>query len=133
MKKCKKCGEEKSKTEFYLNGATKDGLTCWCIDCNNKNYREKHLHRKYNLTVKQYELMLKSQNGVCKLCKRPETRKQNNKIKQLCVDHCHRTGKVRGLLCHNCNTAIALFSDDPELLRKAAEYLEKHHVRIKEV
>ncbi len=52
---------------------------------------------------------------------------ENGKRKNFCIDHDHATGKVRGLLCHNCNVAIGLMKDNTDLLKKAAEYLETHN------
>lgn len=70
-----------------------------------------------------YDEMLSSQGGVCKICGRPDTGRINTR--RLFVDHCHKTGRVRGILCYKCNTLIGHAQDDPERLRKAAEYLEK--------
>ena len=79
-----------------------------------------HLKRDYGLTKEGYLEMLKSQNGVCAICCNPE------KKKRLAVDHCHNTGKIRGLLCARCNTSIGRFNDDVELLQKAIDYLKTH-------
>lgn len=67
--------------------------------------------------------MLEGQNHVCAICSRPETR---GKTKYLSVDHCHTTGKVRGLLCAKCNTVLGYMNDNPDYLTKAMEYLKKH-------
>jgi len=73
----------------------------------------------------RYFKILEEQNGNCAICKNPETRKHRGKPRNLCVDHCHKTGIVRGLLCSRCNVTIGRLEDDPKLLRSAAEYLEK--------
>lgn len=96
---------------------------------NNKESRRKanraHTLRKYGLTPSEYDQMLNEQGGVCALCDKPETCLGNNgEVKMLAVDHDHDTGDVRGLLCNNCNRAIGLFGDDPELLLKAVAYLK---------
>lgn len=78
----------------------------------------KHLKSKYGITLAKYNYLHKLQNGVCSICL-----KANNN-RRLVVDHCHATGKVRGLLCTPCNTGIGQLKDSPSLLRKAAEYLD---------
>lgn len=133
MKICSKCKEEKEMWEFGLHKNRPDGLYNWCKDCvkenrtRNKKYeRESQYQKRYGITLYQYNLMLKAQGKVCAICKQPETRKQKSGVIQpLSVDHCHKTYKVRGLLCNNCNNGIGRLKDDPELLRKAAQYLEK--------
>ena len=62
--------------------------------------------------------MLEHQNECCLICNK-------NDEKALCVDHCHKTGKVRGLLCNKCNKALGLFNDNIELIKVAASYLER--------
>lgn len=88
-----------------------------------KTWRNK-LKREFGITVEQYNLMLESQGGVCYLCRNPDP-----DGKKLAVDHCHTHGNIRGLLCRACNTGIGLLRDSPELLRRAADYIETHTPR----
>lgn len=72
---------------------------------------------------------MKKQNGTCAICNQPEIVKNNQgQIISLAVDHCHVTGKTRGLLCFCCNVGLGVFKNNPNLLRKAAEYLELHQI-----
>jgi hypothetical protein len=66
----------------------------------------------------EYDKLLLSQNGRCAICKKPPYTK-----KGLMVDHCHRTGTIRGILCSRCNSALGLLDDDPALVEQALEYL----------
>jgi hypothetical protein len=101
-----------------------------------KNNREKEgqlrntreVCRKVNIDVSYYYEMLETQNGLCKICNNPETRKSRTegKVCQLAIDHCHKTGKIRGLLCHSCNVALGSFKDSIELLQNAINYLKLH-------
>lgn len=132
MKKCIDCSEEKEDWEFESSIDKETGrmkMRRYCRECRNERQRkcgrEKDLYRWYGITIKQYELMAKKQKEVCAICSQPETLKRYDKITHLAVDHCHKTGSVRGLLCNNCNRAIGLLKNNPKLLRKAAKYLEK--------
>lgn len=78
--------------------------------------------RRYGLSYQEYRALVERQGGVCALC-RHEWKGWGGKS-GLHIDHCHTTGKVRGLLCGDCNTALGRFGDDPMLLRRAAEYLD---------
>lgn len=80
----------------------------------------RYIEIMYGLTIKEYERMLEEQKGLCAICAKPETRK---KQRRLCVDHCHETGKIRGLLCQRCNSVLGYMKDDPNLLQSAVEYL----------
>jgi hypothetical protein len=83
--------------------------------------RAQQLRAKFGLTPEQVEAMAETQGQACASCARPfKTPKQRH------VDHCHTTGKVRGLLCHGCNTGIGLFREDPDALRAAIQYLDRH-------
>lgn len=75
----------------------------------------------YGLTVKQYELMLVGQGDCCALCGSADPEHWSGQFQ---VDHCHKTGRVRGLLCARCNGGLGLLGDSPEILRRAALYVE---------
>ena len=83
---------------------------------------ELHLKRNYGLSIEQFNIILLSQNNKCARCGSPAP---DHHKKRLNVDHCHETGKIRGILCDACNRALGLFKDDPEILNKAIDYL--HH------
>lgn len=85
----------------------------------------------FGLTLEQYNKLFEDHDNLCGICKNPETRKSRTpgKICRLSVDHCHITGKIRGLLCGACNTAIGKFKDDISLMEKAIEYLKKHNTK----
>jgi hypothetical protein len=143
---CKKCFNEKSVSLFPKNKSRKDGLAHYCTECTKKNwnikkekyykkaeeYKEKnkkeitsykkdwHYKTKYNLTLEELEELRVKQNYCCALCNKHESLTPR---KSLCVDHCHITGKVRGLLCESCNQALGLFYDNTETLKRAIKYL----------
>ena len=79
-----------------------------------------HYFKKYGMTKEEYIQFFNNQNGKCKIC----GKHQSELKRRLAVDHCHITGRIRGLICANCNTAIGFFNDDPVLVGKAKIYLE---------
>lgn len=80
--------------------------------------KNSYLYVEYGMTLDEWKRLLLEQKGVCAIC---------GKLgKPFCVDHCHRTGKIRGLLCRKCNTAIGQLNDSLELARLAVSYLEKN-------
>ena len=93
---------------------------------NRSVYRGDRYKNVYGISREEFNKMVENQSGVCAICGKPEraTAKNTGKTKCLSVDHDHSTGNVRGLLCSCCNTAIGHLRDDPNLLRKAASYLE---------
>ncbi|HET8687100.1 MAG TPA: endonuclease domain-containing protein, partial [Methanosarcina sp.] len=124
---CNKCGIEKSEVNFYLDRRrgyrNKICKSCkYATQKQNPNtlawkakYRESGRGRevqrratlkRYGLTVEDYSSMLVDQGGRCAVCKKEETRTVRGVIKSLSVDHCHLSGKIRGLLCDNCNTVL---------------------------
>ncbi len=109
---CSRCG---GTGPFYTK---KKPHNSWCVKC----YKEKTLqyNRKslYGITQEEYDQLLKQHRGRCAICK------GTNNGKTLHVDHDHRTGKVRGLLCTNCNHGIGKFGDDPQLMCTAIRYLK---------
>lgn len=115
-KKCKTCEQAFTPT---------NPCNVYCSSkCKGKN---SYYRRNYGITEKELEEMKEQQNNKCFICDSEGFLiGSNNHTEKLAVDHCHKTGKVRKLLCHNCNRGLGLFQDNPELLRKAAKYVEEH-------
>ncbi len=84
--------------------------------------------RKYGLTIEQYNTLDQRQKHLCAICGKPEKDKfwRTKKIMRLAVDHCHLTGRIRGLLCHQCNTGIGKLYHSVEILQAAIDYLKLH-------
>jgi len=85
----------------------------------------RHNLKKYGLTVEDYFEMLSKQGGKCAICLTNEP-KGRGKFRQFAVDHCHKSGRVRALLCNSCNGALGMVSDKPEILLKMIDYLKEH-------
>ena len=130
-KYCPDCRQEHSVSEFGKNSSAYDGLTGYCRahheergrlnrvkNCGSgKAYRLRYRH---GISIEQYEHMLEDQNYLCAVCQRyPQANLKN----PWHVDHDHVTGKVRGILCHSCNTALGNLNDDPDILERALNYL----------
>jgi hypothetical protein len=90
---------------------------------NKIKWRISDLARKYGLTVEDYERMAGQQSGLCAICSRRPNVAEDSETAILIVDHCHETGRVRGLLCGPCNRGIGHLADDTSRLRAAVEYL----------
>src|SRR4051812_25225724 len=114
-KACTLCREVKPFSFFVKSRTTKDGLHSHCKMCKNKNQRADYkrnipaaLQRQrtinYGISLEEYQELYTKQRGVCASCGNPETRTFQGRTKNLSVDHCHKSGVVRGLLCHDCNT-----------------------------
>ncbi len=122
---CSKCGKNPRKSQHK-------GTHPWCGKCQSaastdwsRRHPEqttlrqlRHKLKGYGLTIEQYEAMLTKQGGGCAICGAKRSGKR-----RLSVDHDHCTGRVRGVLCANCNRAIGLLGDDPTRLQKALAYL----------
>lgn len=93
---------------------------------NRPRERELRLLNDYGLTVEQYDEMLLAQDGVCAICRKPETvtDPRYGQVRALAVDHNHRTGEVRALLCARCNMAIGMLDDSDHTLEAAMLYLK---------
>lgn len=95
----------------------------FCSSCHGDGNTSTHnyiIKRRYGICRAEWNEILQQQNGGCAVCGKARCSRG-----RLHVDHCHKTGKVRGLLCENCNAGIGRFQDSSSLLRRAAEYLEK--------
>ena len=142
MKKCTKCLEIKELNKFAKDKNSVSGKYSSCRECeynyralrkskdkqkqlnwyaeNKEHAKNKNLIRRYGITLEDYNKIFAKQNGKCKIC---DIHQSEFKI-ALSVDHCHKTGNIRGLLCRDCNTSLGKFKDDPDVLRTAADYLE---------
>ncbi len=116
--RCRLCGTEKPLDEFYYRKDSSKHRS-ECKDC----IIEMVKYRAYGVCNVKYHEMLTIQHGKCAVC---ESTLNGSRYSKLAIDHDHKTGKVRGLLCSNCNTAIGLLKDSPRRCRSAAEYLARH-------
>lgn len=141
-KQCRKCNQHKEKTEFYSSKKNSDGLHSWCKSCSHNNTKrhrlenpgsaykaskkwikrnpeqveDNRLRYHYGIGLGEYKEILQKQTGTCAICKKTHHK--------MCVDHCHITNKVRGILCDPCNKALGLFRDDPSLCEETTRYLK---------
>lgn len=88
-----------------------------------ENYKEWQLRSIYGISSLDVSEMLIKQNNRCAICNKELTKIHKNGVLARYIDHNHTTGEVRGILCQQCNVALGMFNDDPELLRKAADYI----------
>lgn len=147
-KKCSRCEVDKPFTEFHKKKERKDGLTSECKACQSKwqkefysdpinkqkridrqstkeakiRAREYDLKSKYGITSADYEEMLKSQDSKCKTC--GTNVPGGRSTKYFHVDHCHDSGKIRGLLCSSCNKALGLLKESISTLENLIKYIE---------
>ena len=121
---CNTCGEhdisklvpDKSRPHGVRNMCR----ICRCKDQRGGKTRNHHLRRKYGITLVDELQMLEEQKGLCRICKRHQ-----DVVKfKFHVDHCHKTGKIRGLLCNKCNQALGNVSDSIEILYACIDYLK---------
>jgi len=136
MKYCPCCKETLSKGDFYVS---KGRLAAYCKTCWKQKVTAKYvkpnkeqskayvLKYKFNLTLEEYHKMYADQNGSCAICGKSVTLYAETKdlSSVACVDHCHTTNVVRGLLCNKCNTGIGMLEDNINTLKNAIKYLEK--------
>lgn len=134
---CSHCGRELLLSEFYRrNKGSKSGRHSWCKKCSKiwvtkwrqKNpERDAHIIRrmKYGIEPEDFAALLRKQSGVCAICGQPETRILREKVCSLGVDHDHKTGKIRGLLCFRCNTVIGRVEENVGLLRQMIVYIKE--------
>lgn len=133
-KKCPKCGLNKERSEYWNDVSRPDKITAYCKMCKEqitnthvsknieyykKSRTTKNIQNKYNLSVKDFEKMLKQQNYECKICKK-------SLKKYSAIDHNHQTGVIRGVLCRKCNVGLGFFKDNIKNIKNAIKYLEYH-------
>ena len=146
LRKCKDCGIEAKAVEDlekFSKGANKIGRINLCYECKNKRQnkrrgfsgrsrrkkgtfsgkKEQSIFYKYGLLPEEHKLLKEKQRNLCKICGEHKDGIRNNGHSELSVDHCHSSGKVRGLLCMRCNTALGMANDDIQILNKMIGYL----------
>lgn len=104
---------------FHTSSRVKTGYKNTCKNCCSLQDKHTKLKTTYNISLDEYNSLLDAQNNECKICSISLIGKN-----KCVVDHCHKTNKVRGLLCHSCNRGLGLFKDRSENLIKAARYLK---------
>jgi hypothetical protein len=128
-KRCPHCKQVKPVTEFRKDTKRPDGRGGYCCACANMRNREahsrnktrtkaRHLRALHGITRDDYLAMLNAQGGGCAICGKPQDENRWHPL-----DHDHKTGKVRGILCNQCNTALGGFRDNPQFMLAAIEYL----------
>jgi hypothetical protein len=146
IKTCATCSLCKSSSEFNKYSAMKDGLHWECRSCvglRRKSYYEKNrqreidrsvawkisnkekakdasLKRKFGITIQDYNAMIRSQNGKCAICDK------DHSVSCLVVDHDHNSGRVRKLLCHQCNLALGNLKENVLFAERMLDYIKKN-------
>jgi hypothetical protein len=130
MKRCPDCGKYKPLDQFPRNKRMPDGRHAYCKPCHNARGRESkqrlyggtrhyHLKHRYGIGAIEVDALIEIQGGACPICGRPAPEH---------VDHDHETGRIRGVLCFNCNGGLGQFADDTVRLARAQLYLEEAYL-----
>lgn len=148
VKRCRSCDQERPIGEFWRNSGAKDGLQSYCKTCSNNRrrsanerwtpeQRERHRQRvikyRYGVGLDLVDALYERQEACCAICgkagDRPFVKEKRSTHKGvLCIDHDHKTGEVRGLLCTNCNVGLGRFSDDIPTMARAMAYIAQNGV-----
>ena len=128
-RKCCRCLEIKDLEEFHRDKNKKLGRRYYCKECANRDQkkfnknrnsiynRNSYLNRVYNINETKYNELYQAVDGCCEIC---------GKFKRkLFIDHDHKTGRIRGLLCLKCNAGIGLLQDSPKIINNALKYLKR--------
>ena len=145
-RRCHRCEHIKVLSRFYANPKDREHGRAWeCKDCTKarsavrqtslreelrpeqqryaRESKRRSTARSLGLTPEQLDDLLTSQDGVCAICKRAESLTYRGRVREMALDHCHKTGRVRGLLCAACNQGLGKFDDDPDRLAAAVLYV----------
>lgn len=129
---CKLCKNSLDLKKFYLSMIYRPFPVC--KDCSNKHNnarylikKNKHYLKKYGISYTEFKNKSREQNDLCAICNEPQKiiNKKHN-LNDLYIDHCHKTGKMRGLICSTCNLGIGQFNDSYDLFIRVARYLKKY-------
>ena len=137
MKICRKCQLNQKNKEFYSNKNSKDGLSPICKVCDNQirklsyykkrdlelqkdarayKFKQHKINERFNISLDEYKRLM--EEDFCHIC-----RKTNQSNRDFHIDHCHKTNIVRGVLCSNCNTALGLLKENPDIILNALKYI----------
>lgn len=119
-KVCKLCGLELSLTNYHKHPATKDRLQRICKKCTNITTHARFIRARYGISIEEFNALLVKQNFRCAICCVQPTKSR------LSVDHDHKTGKIRGLLCHDCNRSLATLERCINWATSAQNYLKEY-------
>lgn len=119
-RQCRVCDVIKPLEDFKPQGTSTGGRRWDCRACQAVRSRRYLLRKRFGISVEEYDAMLEAQGGRCAICESDETR---SKWVTFAVDHCHDTGRVRGLLCGQCNYALGKLGDTPQNLLRAYRYV----------
>lgn len=124
---CKK-NRRNYRRKFCKTCSTKKSTAWRRLPIGQARTRSYQLKCKFGITPEQFEAMKQSQNGLCAICNKPESKlhRMTKKTLPLHIDHCHITGRIRALLCSRCNLSIGMFDDNIEWLEASLAYLKKH-------
>ena len=140
-RECRVCGQEKNLlADYYLSRKDPTLASSYSYECkectikrtveynknNSSSVRSQYLKRQYGLTFEEFDAMLSSQDNACAICGTREPSKNRGRTRRFHVDHCHKTGKVRGLLCKSCNIALGEIGDNIHTHKSMIQYLESH-------
>ncbi len=143
-KECSKCKRilEKNSKNFYNDKNRRDKFSFYCKNCSRMLRREAYtknplkqyynnIKRLYGITYEGYLDLLQKQNYRCDICgftlvEESSTRYGSDNVRRSHIDHCHKTKKIRGILCERCNRGLSLFKDNPFMLIKAVKYIKKN-------
>lgn len=135
---CFRCRKIKVLSEFYRRKSDRkhrQTRRSWCKDCDRRDNRKElsprratiknwKLKKRFGITLAQYDEMVAKQGGLCAICGKPPSARSIHS--SLCVDHDHESGRVRGLLCGDCNIGIGKLGDNLEGVMRAVKYLQLH-------
>jgi len=126
-KVCRRCMEVLPVSEFHSNRAMPDGLDSYCKKCKSETHPEKYIKHTYGLSGSEHSALLEKQRGVCAICRKTEATIHLKKPLRLSIDHDHKTGKARGLLCYLCNHLVGhMERSGMSLVTRALEYLREY-------
>ena len=151
VRKCSRCGVEQPDEQFRTRPTNRPAeRSSFCITCaraernkwqrewqrkNPEKARNIELKRRHGITSEDYDEVFVEQGGICAVCRRPPGSVGTGQKSKgtLAVDHCHKTGTFRGLLCTNCNLGLGSFFENPDLLLSAAAYIKDHQELVEKL